>query len=348
MLIENLVIYSRKPYKDSQDRNIYHSFPLPRESEQYSAQSWSGWDKQNSSATMLDFDQMGEHYPKFKGLELCDLEKRGNGGRAYQVLIPMYSGSNDFYRCDLREDTLLDAMLLEGIEKGGKLNGEYSFVRNGSQTNLVLVSSKEYQKHFEMAERKKNSKKISNKDLKVGYAYSTPKGVDEIYLGMYYQHGKTNIDYSSVKVDDKPSAFHVFAHISNKYPTIQLKKSQVYTLESEQPILTEEEAIQYMQSNYIEYSENRINDCLRDIENAYEKHHKKYEDGSGLNSTYYLRSAKEEVRKLSTEAFEMYRRTQTKASKSEVNYDRDYFHKRVKESEAIAEAKAEGKFFFTF
>jgi hypothetical protein len=68
-------------------------------------------------------------------IRVAGLETRGNGGRAYKVVI------DDLYYFDLREDVLLEAMIECGINKGGILNGEYIWVKIRSHMKLIRVGS---------------------------------------------------------------------------------------------------------------------------------------------------------------------------------------------------------------
>ena len=72
----------------------------------------------------------------FTDVKIVTMDFRGNGGRAYKVVI------NGKYYCDFREDILLDCILNEGIGKGGVLKGSFSWMKYGQHTKLVRVGSK--------------------------------------------------------------------------------------------------------------------------------------------------------------------------------------------------------------
>ena len=359
MLIENLVIYARKPYEDSEGRVIYHGYILPKESEHYSAQRWSGWDKGNGSATMLDFADSngGRKFPTFKNIVITALNYRGNGGRAYQVLIPIEENENFYVLCDLREDTLMDVIFTQGIEKGGKLNGEFAFIRNGAQTNLVLVGSKDYETAKAITQKKKESRKITNKELKIGYKYSTHNGKEAVYLGSYYQIEAHSVG-NSVKVSETPKTTHVFVkYCSSTYKTFEFKKTQSYTLESEKPVYTEEEAKKFFIEQYINVAKENFEKNIKDIEDCFMKFNEQYQDKriSVYRSTYKWdceSKLRKELKNLKEKAYENHRLSIINEDKKQVVMDKEYVRKRVEEAtkrgeESIAEFdfyKKEGRF----
>lgn len=98
-------------------------------------------------------------------VRIIGLERRGNGGRAYKVLI------DDIYLVDLREDVLMDAMNLYGIDPGRKLKGKYIWAKIGSQTKLIMVQG-EVEKELQTAtDIKEQQREIESKDLVVGGIY---------------------------------------------------------------------------------------------------------------------------------------------------------------------------------
>lgn len=72
-----------------------------------------------------------------KSIRICELEFRGNGGRAYKVI------ADDFY-VDLREDVLMDSMLNVGIKAGGIIEGDFVWAKVGSQMKLIRKDSEVY------------------------------------------------------------------------------------------------------------------------------------------------------------------------------------------------------------
>lgn len=333
MLIENLVIYTRKPYEDSAGKKIYHGYILPKESEHYSAQRWSGWDKGDGSATLLDFAEFGKTFPTFKDVTIESLHYRGNGGRAYQVLIQLDSNENFYVLCDLREDTLMDAIFTQGINKGGKLNGEYAFVRNGSQTNLVLVGSKAYETAKAITQRKKEARKITNKELKVGYEYSTHNGGKAVYLGAYY-HIESHSFGGSVKLNETPKTIHVFVRgMDSSYKIFDFKKTQHYTIESENPVISEEEAKACFMKHYVDIAKEHFERAIKDIECCYLKWYQQSQRDKGLASKWYSeKKLKEELVVLREQVYEYYRQSIISDDKKQVVLDREFVRTRVEEA----------------
>jgi len=109
-------------------------------------------------------EQLVDNKP-IDNIRIIGLERRGNGGRAYKILI------DDLYLVDLREDVLMDTMNQHGIDPGRKLKGRYIWAKIGSQTKLIMVEGeveKELQKTTEIKEKQQE---IESKDLVVGGIY---------------------------------------------------------------------------------------------------------------------------------------------------------------------------------
>lgn len=333
MLIENLVIYTRKPYEDSKGRMIHHGYMLPKESDHYSAQHWSGWDKGDGSATMIDFSEDNKTFPTFKDVTIQSLHYRGNGGRAYQVIFPIEEIENFYVLCDLREDALMDTIFTQGIKKGGKLNGEFAFVRNGAQTNLVLVGSDDYERAKAITQKKKEARKITNKELKVGYKYSTHNGTGAVYLGAFYHIENHNFG-GSVKVNETPKTIHVFVrYIDTNYKSFDFKKTQHYTLESESPVLSEEEARAFFIEHYINATKRQFERTITEIQECYLKWYRQSERDKGLSHKWYAeRKLKEEIHSLREKAYSCHRNSIISDDKKKVVLDKEYVHTRVEEA----------------
>lgn len=110
-----------------------------------------------------------------KNIKIVDLEIRSQGGRAYKVLI------DDKYFVDLREDILLDLILTEGIEKGGKINGEYIWAKVKSQMKLIRVNSLLHAELLKATEFDKIDKLKG--ELEIGGIYANKKGEKFVYMG---------------------------------------------------------------------------------------------------------------------------------------------------------------------
>lgn len=136
------------------------------------AQGWNG----RETSTKKPYEITRENEP-MRGIRILDLEHRGQGGRAYKVILP-----NGTHYVDLREDVLLDTIMYTGISAGGLLNGEFVFARVGAEMKLVRVGSK---LHDELVEATKVRKTpvITLDTLVPGHAYETKGGMICVYLG---------------------------------------------------------------------------------------------------------------------------------------------------------------------
>ncbi|QIW88757.1 hypothetical protein P59_160 [Bacillus phage P59] len=169
--------------KDSD--GIRHTFPVDSTAKHDTAKDWASrkdgyWSSGRVEPEVFEFDNEG-----FDHVTIVDLTVRSEGGRAYQVIIEK---NGNKYKMDLRERTLMDVIELKGIQAGGRLNGTFCFIKEGSQTNVILEGTEAHK--AAVAERKKREslpdKPISRKDLKVGHVYKTATGQAEIFLGFVY------------------------------------------------------------------------------------------------------------------------------------------------------------------
>jgi hypothetical protein len=186
--------------KDKDENGVYPTFPVNIDSNQDTAKTWA-----TESRYRYDLkDSENYHlfsYPNniFNEVNIESLDKRGNGGRAYQVIIE-HAGNK--FRVDLREDALMDVILNVGIESGGKLNGEFLFVIQGSQTTLVRKGSVAYEKSVEKSAEKELTI-IDKTDLKKGHLYSSVSGEEKIFIGEYFV--KEVAEKSGKIIESKPT-----------------------------------------------------------------------------------------------------------------------------------------------
>ena len=201
---------------------VVPAYPTIKETQEETAKSWT-----NNSSRVYNSEKMHYEYVtpsdpivaenKFSSLSIIDLECRGNGGRAYKVILPV-EGSNLLF--DLREGPLLDMINTLGIKPGGCIEGEFEFVMNKSQLNLVRVGSSIWNE----AKRISEASKVSANDYKVGAVYSDKSRSNYwIYLGAM----QTKLKDISVKVH---AALKVWGEISEKLgnPPTLLKDSGIY------------------------------------------------------------------------------------------------------------------------
>jgi len=131
-----------------------------------------------------------------KNVVLCSLESRGNGGRAYKVIA-------DGVYVDMREDVIIDAMLQEGVKKGGILGGEYIWVKLGAQSRLIRVGSTLHDK-VKLIVHRKQLKEIPAKDFVPGTIYATKKDERALYLGsintVSLEHVRSELEFKSIPI----------------------------------------------------------------------------------------------------------------------------------------------------
>lgn len=135
---------------------------------QWAERTYYGQSKRTSQTTIID------NVP-IKNVKVFSLEERGNGGRAYKVLI-------DKFFVDLREDVLMDTMLKAGIKSGGILQGEFVWAKMGAQMKLVRIGSELHRLIAEF-ESKKDIKPVGKKDLEVGGVYQDRKKNKVVFVG---------------------------------------------------------------------------------------------------------------------------------------------------------------------
>lgn len=167
------------------------------------------WSKQTGYKTkILDPSKETLKNDPIDNVRVVCLEFRGQGGRAYKVIV------NDKYFVDLREDVLLDAMLCEGIDVGGRLRGKYIFAVVGSQMKLIRINSALYDAV------KKSTDMGKLKDIKTfepGRIYSRKSG-EYIYVGEFFSkkisYQRKIIDRRKSKAENlsfgSPEKYHLF------------------------------------------------------------------------------------------------------------------------------------------
>lgn len=185
---EKITILTRQPYKVG-NVDVIPAFVSDAKNEATleTGRTWSKgryWSDKNEPGP----EYVSRENKGVGGYRILDLEVRSEGGRAYKVVSP-----EGFY-VDLREDVLLDTIQEVGISAGGILNGTYLFATVGSQMKLIREGSALH-KDLIGATTRRNSKKISSKDLEIGGVYATVGGqmfvfggfVDTTYISAEYQ-----------------------------------------------------------------------------------------------------------------------------------------------------------------
>lgn len=203
---------------------VIPTYPTLKETQEATAKSWA-----ESFSRTYNSEKRCYEYAKpkdpiiventFSSLSIIDLECRGNGGRAYKVTLPV-EGNNLLF--DLREGPLLDMINTLGIKPGGLIEGEFEFVMNKSQLNLVRVGSS----IWEEAKRISEACEVSANAYKVGVVYSDKSRSSYwIYLGAMHTKMK-----DSTKVEKVHVALRVRGNIIEKLdnPPNLLRDSGVY------------------------------------------------------------------------------------------------------------------------
>ena len=120
---------------------------------------------------------------KIKNVIVVNYQPASTTRMTFKVLI------NGYYLAEIREDVLLEAMLTVGIDKGGKLNGEYIWGHNAQGLRLIRIGSTVFKDYIAVI---KSVKKIPNKDIKIGGVYKRRSGKQYMYLGQFktisYKH----------------------------------------------------------------------------------------------------------------------------------------------------------------
>lgn len=176
------------------DEGVHHTFPVDSAAKHDSAKSWASthrynWTNHKVEPLVFEFPNSG-----FDHVTIDSLDIRGEGGRAYQVILDR---DGKKFQVDMREATLMDVIRNTGIEAGGRLNGSFCFAKAGSQTQLIREGSEVHKQALADRElRETYTQRISNKDLKPGYEYSTVSGKSAVFLGVVYttKNGKTTED----------------------------------------------------------------------------------------------------------------------------------------------------------
>jgi hypothetical protein len=206
-------------YEDTQELffvvKVYSTFPVEHGKSLDSAKSWAG---DGHRHILLDNTPL-------KNVRVIGLDIRGNGGRAYKVLI------DDKYYVDLREDVILETILTVGIQAEGKLNGEYVWGKNGAQLKLIRVDSELHQQYIKGTTDRKTYSEIKGADIVPGGCYLMKSGTKKIYLGRFkhfkheYDHDQGNYFKDSTWTNKRlvPSASHVFVEVHEYH---KLKKTQ--------------------------------------------------------------------------------------------------------------------------
>jgi len=197
---ENMIFVCRID-KDSDD-NIMDVFPVEKGNDKTLKRAID-WAKGWRTCTYKQFFVPNE---KFENLTITDLEQRGEGGRAYKVVLEL---DNSKYRFDLRENILMDIIKHQGIGKGGLLKGPFKFVLVGSQMKLMYIDGDIYKDATER-DAERTGKRILDNELVIGGVYQSLNGNMSVYLGkgykLQYEQDKSHFEkfFRVIKVKKSP------------------------------------------------------------------------------------------------------------------------------------------------
>ena len=150
------------------------------------ARSWATRYNYNEEVNTQPIEIEMSNEPIYE-VQLVDLEIRAEGGRAYKAIV---HGS---FLVDIREDVMLEAMLVKGVRQGTFIASSFIWARVGSQMKLVRVGSSLHA-DIKAAHERRQQPKISSKQLKAGKIYNSQRG-KTLFLGF--------VKTASLNVSDK-------------------------------------------------------------------------------------------------------------------------------------------------
>jgi hypothetical protein len=132
---------------------------------------------------------------------IIDLQVRSQGGRAYKVI----DGESRVF--DLREDQLLEALRLGGVQPGGKINGKFVWGVLSSQVRMVYVGG---EMHGKMAAQLE-----TNKELEVARANNLTPKASTFVVGRIYKKrdGSQHVFVGRVRTSDSKKKLFAFAQL---------------------------------------------------------------------------------------------------------------------------------------
>lgn len=184
-----------------------------------------------------------------KDIILCNIEYRGNGGRAYKVIA-------DGYYVDLREDVLTDIMLKSSIING-KINGEFIWAMVNSEMKIVRKDSELYNELIKSANLK-SIKPIPIKELEVGGIYEDRNGMQSIFLGIVDTYSIIN----NTKID---SFYKPLPEVKENFSINRINKALLFFNISYEKFSLEKEDKLIINDIYY-YSYNKSHSFIKKIE----------------------------------------------------------------------------------
>jgi len=118
-------------------------------------------------------------------LQIVDLDRRFEGGRAYKVLMLPDGNIPQKFLVDLREETLMDAILHVGISPDGLLNGSYLWANVGQSWRIIRENSYLHQEILKFTQNVNLETKsifMGDKNKKPGSLYVDKQGVEYLFV----------------------------------------------------------------------------------------------------------------------------------------------------------------------
>lgn len=156
---------------------VYPTFPVPTERKDHTtALRWAASRKKNGQKTTA----LKTGNEPISGGRIAALSVRGQGGRAVRTIIEV---DGKKLLVDMREAEFYPEILINGLDAGGYLRGEFAWVVNGGGHMTLIRHNSPKWAAAEAQAIVRKSKPIKAKELEFGKGYRTLGGNSYIYLG---------------------------------------------------------------------------------------------------------------------------------------------------------------------
>ncbi len=153
---------------------VYPAFPVPSERKDHStAIRWAR--RQGVKPSHLKV----ANSPITNG-RIASLSVRGQGGRAVQTIVEV---DNKKLLVDMREAEFYPEILINGLDSGGYLRGDFAWVVNGGGHMSLIRHGSERWADAEAQALVRKAKPVKAKELEFGKAYKVVGGSEYVFLG---------------------------------------------------------------------------------------------------------------------------------------------------------------------
>lgn len=220
-------IFAGEAAKDTFDVRDTYVADFNAEKQVASARSWAMAGREPNSST----DEWQTYNDPIDEVRIISLDHRGNGGRAWKVLI------DDTYCVDLREDVFLDAIRNGKGMTGDRLRGPFRWCYLSNNMKLVRVGSRLYEAALD-AHNRHSKPKILASELVPGTIYADYRGNKLLYMGLvktssfrggYGNHGRDTTKTVPVTVDHNNKVEEWWVRLYDHYDTRKLVTEGAYT-----------------------------------------------------------------------------------------------------------------------